>query len=676
MKKISLIFIFLLSFIGFDSVFAVIWDSVQYIDHLSPNYIWQKPINNSLDWSSLTNFWVDRIKSSPDWNYIYFMSTTVSNVWGIYKKSSFNWDVWEYLGIKTSWGFDISRDWNYILYSNFNDSWKLYIRLITSTWYWTKVLDKALSNSFPVYAKEENYFIYSNPNDGDKCYKKNALDTSTGIAITSQSCKMPIISSDWNYIYYHTGNDFQWTIWRKNYSDVDNWNSLWITVIFPITLTLDNLFFVYSNPNDWYKLYKKNASDTSTGVAITSRWWNFPILNWALYPTCYDWIKNQDETAIDFWGICGTWSVSYDSFWCINQSFVNPSDITWYSWLYTGTASLISPPIFTGSISAYYWTWTNYDIVTIYDYPFQTSIIDDRSFNYGAGYETYFEGWNIRTYSVRGWASQLFNAVAIYWTWTAWYGVFRHNWSQSFTTSVSPWTWSGVSYWIDPIAKSDVFDWIYAGTITGMRLWNTNSFTTKRSCKNESYSCEWKQNWATSFSCIYPYPYDLTDAENEAKCGIDNNWACVPIANVWLALPWQTTITTASGEVISSTWDPPTSSKISAIFSCDKNRDLETSWQEYLTCLTTVIDNAIEYWDKTQQEAQKITQWVVLTKTWTSNLFDQWQTTNNNMLSAIKVKGDTQLVGNTKTAIFVKIFYWLAILISIVIGLLLFKREK
>ena len=150
----------------------------------------------------------------------------------------------------------------------------------------------------------------------------------------------------------------------------------------------------------------------------------------------------------------------------------------------------------------------------------------------------------------------------------------------------------------------------------------------------------------------------------------------MPISWTGFALPGQTTITTASGEVISSSWDPPTSSKIGAIFSCDKNHDWETTWQEYLTCITTVIDNTIEYVQKTQDETTKITSGVILTKTGTQNPFDKWQTTNNNMLSALKSKADTQLVWDTKTSIFVKIFYWFAILISIVMGLLLFKKEK
>lgn len=682
MKKLSLIFIFLLSYIGINSAFATIGDRIFYARPDTPYYMYSKTSTWTDNWSIAMSMESSWYKSSTWWDFIYYRSTTQSPAWGIFKKSSSDTLQWTYLWLKSVWGFDISYDWQYIVYSNKDDNNYLYTRLLSWTGTWNKILSINTSNNFPIYTADWSKIIYTNGLDWDKCYIKNSSDTGTWYAITTSSCEQPILSQDWQYIFYHNNAwwSTQWVLYYKFINDSTNWVSLWVTAFSTVLPTLDNSYIIYSNASDSKKLYKKSFSDTLPWVAINSQPSSYPIFSWYYYtlPTCHDWIKNQDETAIDFWGVCGTGNVEYDKFGCINQSFVNPSDITWYSGLYAGTWSLVNPPIFTGSISAYYWTGANHDILMIHDYPFNISAPDDKAFEYWLGRETYFEGGNIRTWSVRWWSDQQFNAVAIYWTWTAWRWVFKHSTDNSnkFTTVGTSFNGSGAVYWIDSTALSNVFDGYYVWTVTWMRLWKTNTFTNKKSCKNASYSCEWKQTWNTTFSCIYPYAYDLSDSENNLKCGIDNSWSCVPVSSTGFALPWQTTITTASWEVISSSWSPPSSSKISAIFSCDKDNNLETTWQEYLTCITTVIDNAIEYVQKTQDETTKITSGVVLTKTWTSNPFDKGQVSTNNMLSALKWKAETQLVWDTKTSIFVKIFYWFAILLSIVMALLLFKKEK
>ena len=703
MKKISLIFLFLLSVIGFDSVFA----------SFSWTILWYYPNTDKIVYSD----WINNAKTSiPKWLYFYvwennkvysssgntIISRTLANIKaGI---STFT-VVWNRNTTDTG-HFYVSKDESFIIQQK-NSGWYDIWKISFSDWVFHSVKPTFFASCsvflwtgpyWPLVLPNGDYYflpyfgcnIWGTNYDGHMI-KGNINDLSSYTFITNFDIGINIranFSSDFSRIYFGGGGtDVRYILaWLPNQTSSSIYTSISKRSTTDGLMVLPSWDVMYADNATWppyrYDWYYKNVS---TGIETLfyglSDSWDIKyssFYNSMILPTCSDWIKNQDETAIDFWGVCGTGNVNYDEFGCINQSFVNPSDITWYSGLYAGTWSLVNPPIFTGSISAYYGTGADHDILMIYDYPFNLSAPDDKAFEYWLGRETYFEWGNIRTWSVRWWIDQQFNAVAIYWTWIAWRWVFKHSTDNSnmFTTVATSFNWSGAVYWIDSTALSNVFDGYYMWTVKWMILGKTNTFTNKKSCKNASYSCEWKQNGATSFSCIYPYSYELSDAENNAKCGIDNSWSCVPISGTGFALPWQTTITTASWEVISSSWDPPSSSKISAIFSCDKDNNLETTWQEYLTCITTVIDNAIEYVQKTQDETTRITSGVVLTKTWTSNPFDKGQVSTNNMLSALKWKAETQLVWDTKTSIFVKIFYWFAILLSIVMALLLFKKEK
>jgi hypothetical protein len=105
--------------------------------------------------------------------------------------------------------------------------------------------------------------------------------------------------------------------------------------------------------------------------------------------SCSDGIQNQDETAIDFGGVCGSQGLEYDSLGCINQTTADLSSVVWYNDLYTDENPLtVDPPIFSGSITKLYGgTGANQDVMTIYDEGGSLSpqvYLDIRSFNYTA----------------------------------------------------------------------------------------------------------------------------------------------------------------------------------------------------------------------------------------------------------------------------------------------------
>ena len=453
MKKIFFIFILLLSFFGIDSAFAlgdyILYNNVinQTIykklssdtsngsqitsstssmqsvcsDWLTMIYQWSwnnwyiKNVWDSSAWSVNITETASNIRFSPDCSRIIYVD------WGGNIKVKNTSTVWVWTTVThsgTVWAMDWFYDWHSILYGTS----VTYKKDVDSSSIWTVYINYSNNSSF-VFSKDTTYLYYRHWYWGP-IYKKLASDTSEGVPIFTWDSREDFdISPDWTHMIY-TRRDDNMYLWEKDLSD---WNptSYWV---------------------------QKNSSPFSFA----------PKYNGKIYIiwTCHDGIKNQDETAIDFWGVCGTGNVSYDSFGCINQSFVNPSDITWYSWLYAGTWSLVNPPIFTGSISAYYWTGVNHDILMIYDYPFNISAPDDKAFEYWLGRETYFEGGNIRTWSVRWWTDQQFNAVAIYWTWTAGRGVFKHSTDNSnmFTTVGTSFNGSGAVYWIDSTALSNVFD--------------------------------------------------------------------------------------------------------------------------------------------------------------------------------------------------------------------------
>jgi len=336
------------------------------------------------------------------------------------------------------------------------------------------------------------------------------------------------------------------------------------------------------------------------------------------------------------------------------------------------------PPIFSGSITKLYGgTGANQDVMTVYDEGGSLSpqvSLDIRSFNYSAGISSFYIG-NLRTMSRRGWSPRQFNVVQILGSGSIAPGraAFKHTNEPNagkFSVSVPGYASGSTAYWSDPSALSDIVDVKYYGEIHGMRLGYTTSNITKRSCKNNSYSCEWNANLT---QCIYPYPYEI---DSSPYCGIDGSGSCVPISNIGVAYPGQQEILDGSGNLVATEWVAPTSAQISNIFSCDRDNDLETTISEYLTCISTIIERGVDYALRASNSAQSVTKPIELTKTGTTSMFSSSGTGGNALFSAFANSANSAVDTNNNSGRAVRFAYWFLAVLVILIALVLFTNNR
>lgn len=171
---------------------------------------------------------------------------------------------------------------------------------------------------------------------------------------------------------------------------------------------------------------------------------------------------------------------------------------------------------------------------------------------------------------------------------------------------------------------------------------------------------------------MYPYPYEI---DSSALCGIDGSGACVPIANQGIAYPGQQEILDGSGNLVATEWVAPTDAQISNIFSCDRNNDLETTVQEYLTCISTIIERTVDYATRANNSAQQITKNMQLTKTGTQSMFTSSGSATG-LFGAFADKANEAVDTNNNSGRAVRFAYWFLAVVVVLIGLVLFTNSR
>jgi hypothetical protein len=303
-------------------------------------YLYKKSANDTSNWTAITSVPSNYPAYSPDWNFVVYVNVNDGNK--LYKKSVNDTSNWTAITSVGAYYPTFSFDWNDIFYTQTSNI-RIYKKSANDTSNWTAItsVDSYQISVSPdwndiVYVNWSNWYLY----------KKSANDTSNWTAITSVSSNYPAYSPDWNFIIYRQQST--WATYKKSANDTSNWTAI-ITWSQHAIYSPDWEYIVYSNQNDGNKLYKKSANDTSNWTAITS----FNSLNptsYRIFENCLDWILNQDETEIDFGGICGTCSD-----WIQQTDVTNPEISIDYGWRCT-TSQEYRFDWCTQRTIKYYWT--------------------------------------------------------------------------------------------------------------------------------------------------------------------------------------------------------------------------------------------------------------------------------------------------------------------------------
>lgn len=313
--------------INVDSVFAS--SNLIYVNTSDGNKIYQKSALDTSNGSPINSITSYDIASSPDWLSIIYRGTN----WRLYKKSALDSSTGSEITSESIQFPKYTLDWQYIIYSisswlkkksafdNSNGT-------LISTW-WV--------NGVYAFSPDGANLAYIRSNDWNKLYIKNINDTSlwSPTGFSSPGFDWILASSlDWLYVYYVKSNK----IYKKTWGGTDIGNPITVTGYtdkrMSIYFSSDGNYLYYINVNDWSKLYVKNANDVSDWSPITSNSVNSfsPIWTSVQIESCTDWIKNQDETAIDFWWVCGTRRLCHDERIYSDDYTYQDSD-----WYYTGS---------------------------------------------------------------------------------------------------------------------------------------------------------------------------------------------------------------------------------------------------------------------------------------------------------------------------------------------------
>jgi len=120
--------------------------------------------------------------------------------------------------------------------------------------------------------------------------------------ITSVWSYEPAHSPDGNRIVYKNNNDWG-KLYKKSANDTSNWTAITSAISYDPAYSPDWNWIVYVNVSKSYKLYKKSADDTSNWTAITSAWSYSlaysPDWNWIVYRNRSDADKLYKKSADD-----------------------------------------------------------------------------------------------------------------------------------------------------------------------------------------------------------------------------------------------------------------------------------------------------------------------------------------------------------------------------------------
>jgi len=199
--------------------------------------------------------------ATDNWNYplwglavcpvrdeLVYKNITSPNDWIIFKKTKDWLDNWEAITTNVCNEICYSPNWQFIVYSNSDDSNKLYKKDITITWTWNWTAITSVAGRFPKYSPDWLSIIYRKEADW-KLYKKNSDDTGDWVLIISENVAFSSdFSSDWTYIIYDT-----WTwIWKKLADDENDWIEIYSEVGTNLEYSPDNTVITCSK---WNKIF-------------------------------------------------------------------------------------------------------------------------------------------------------------------------------------------------------------------------------------------------------------------------------------------------------------------------------------------------------------------------------------------------------------------------------------
>lgn len=630
-KKIIIFFtFFFIWFLFINQAFA--WNFI----YSSWSNIYKKSDWDSNIWTLLYSNvpWNDQNQYAIDWSwtYIYFR---VYWDWNFYKIKS-DWTstwftyLWNWWGISpNSFNISVSPDWQYIVYSYWQWTYPLYKKSTLDTWNWSQIIDWI--NYSPAYSRDWLYIAYrSSWTRNWYIYKKNSNDTSVWTALTwDYKNKQIKFSPDWLYIYYSNPNTDQ--IFKKSSTVNEYWTPI-VTQVFSdeaFDISPDWLYMIYKHSSGY--LYKKSTLDNSIGTSLWITWFN-PLYLITEPETCFDWIKNQDETWIDVWWVCSTNSFWYtwtgftwNNIQCKTVAYMNPnqsptrytdfgdmSPTPYWDWLWETTWPL-----------ALNWNW---------DIGYQDSTNNGLNTDYFRGIyfwtESYlphgamkFNSWTganvdyqssrtgslsptnprIRIIRKRNWDLSNFNILQC--SGNAWNGGCDYatlwdyiNWIA--VEKISKYDQKVCS--MDSSSGSTTCTIIYNQTwnytdltirsgFSGMRFGNIWTGTVNKvECSNDSYACRWENYW-TWFFCNWHTGYNPETWTIVWECAIDSNWYCGPTDNFRSPWFWEENILDWSGNIV---WiwpakKPSWKAVVNDLFSCPEYK----SWLDTPSCILVITKN-------------------------------------------------------------------------------------
>ncbi len=388
---------------------------------------------------------------------------------------------------------------DYIIYTNWNDSNKLYRKNIDDSSNGTGITSNEAF--YPSYSPDGNYIIYSNWSDAP-IYRKNANDNSNGTAINSVVSYNAVYSPDWQYIIYANNNDWD-KLYRKNANDTWNWTAINSVSTYAPVYSPDWNYIIYTNQNDWWKLYRKNANDTWNGTAINtveSWWWKYsPNWQYIVYSNWADWYKLYRKNAGDTWNGTAINNVMSDSpvYSSDGNYIIYTNYDDWYK-LYRKNANDSSNGVAITSVESYYVASSRYssfiqiptNLKQFVKLP-EAPTLEPQEIPLATKVWKFQSGtWIILSANISNtWSSQVRLAVDVYRLWQTtptqrYYSSYFSSWTWEVIVPYS-WLWDGKYFWK---ARTEVNGGWYSDWV------------------NYENGYAWEYDF-TYFSGFEPYPY-------------------------------------------------------------------------------------------------------------------------------------------------------------------------
>jgi hypothetical protein len=302
----------------------------------------------------------------------------------------------------------------------------------------------------------------------------------------------------------------------------------------------------------WYDscILNSGVFKCANSVGTLSPWWELcggTVYVWPP-PSCTDGIKNQDETSIDFWWVCGwssTSSYTYLTFTCQDRQIFEPNSATWYNYQFWASPLV---PVTENTIS------TNGKMVIRYLDQSWSILLSDRqdyiafsNVNSWSVFDTstfLTISWTVNSYTRIYWTNPFMEIwmVSEIWNWynidylkfaTTKTGIVWQVYDQ-FNHFLWDLVWSG---WLAIWKKNSSFTagplriyWINNFSFNGFEAWMLEwGMITVSECHDDNFFCEYtQQSWSQDYTCSSKYVI----GKSEGTCGVVDN-KCVPTSSTY-----------------------------------------------------------------------------------------------------------------------------------------------